>query len=121
MILRQYAPILLDPMRVGEIDGRAVYLTADLGPVGDQVPSLGTVTVTISRQDGFAIGAGDLILAGSDWPISLDPTGLIVTIGLNAQTGSAGVSYLLTLTVDRTMQNRLFIRDLTLAVLPLMG
>ena len=116
-----FPPILLDPIRAGEIDGRYVDLTSDLGAVGDSVPAIGNVTVGIIRRDGFPMTASDLALAGSDWPNSINSAGLIVTIGLNAPATAAGIGYLLTLTVNKTLQSRLYIRDLTIDVLASMG
>lgn len=116
-----FPPILLDPIRAGEIDGRYVDMTSDLGAVGDSVSSIGTVTIGIIRRDGFPITASDLALAGSDWPNAINSTGLIVTIGLNAPATAAGIGYLLTLTVNKTLQSRLYIRDLTIDVLASMG
>ena len=114
----RFAPVMLPPMRAGEIDGRYIDFTADLGPVGDQIVSINDVTIDILRRDGFPMTASDLALAGPDWPNTLDATHLVVTIGLTAPTAA---SYKLTLTVNKTMQGRLFIRDLTLDVLAAMG
>lgn len=124
-------PILLAPIRAGEIDSRFVDLTNDLGAAGDQIhpgtpnpggaPILLTVSIGFIRNDGFPTTSGDLTLAGRDWPITLDPTGLVLTIGLNAPVTAAGVSYRLVLTVNKTMQGRLFIRDMTIDVLASMG
>lgn len=115
-------PLDLPPIRAGEIDGRYVDFTSDLGPPGDQIPSLGVVSVAIVRTDGFpSVPGTDLMLAGSDWPNTLDPTQLILTIGLNAPSASAGSTYQVTITVNKTLQGRLFIRDLMIDVLALMG
>lgn len=117
----QFAPVVLDPIRAGEIDGRAIDLTADLGAVGDQVVSIDTIGIGIARRDGFPMNGGDLVLAGSAWPNSLDATGLVLTIGLAPPAEAAGIGYMLTLTVAKTAQQRLFIRDLWIDVLAAMG
>jgi len=114
-------PILLNPIRAGEIDGRFVDLTNDLGAAGDKISDLSTVSVGFVRHDGFPATTNDLGSAGVDWPNTLDPTGLILTIGLSAPSTAAGVNYGIVLTVDKTLQGRLFIRDLTIDVLATMG
>ncbi|HEY4153520.1 MAG TPA: hypothetical protein VGM38_09385 [Pseudolysinimonas sp.] len=118
---RQYMPVTLPAIRAGEIDGRYIDLTSDLGAVGDYIPSLSNVSIAIIRRDGFPMTSDDLALAGSDWPNTLDATGLIVTIGLAPPAAAAGVGYQLTLTVNKTLQSRLFIRDLDINVLAAMG
>lgn len=118
---RQSMPIELPAIRAGEIDGRYINLTADLGAVEDSIPSLNVVSIAITRRDGFAMTVDDLALAGSSWPNTLDATGLILTIGLAPPATAAGSSYRLTLTVNKTLQSRLFIRDLTIDVLAEMG
>ena len=114
-------PILLSPIRAGEIDGRFVDLTNDLGAAGDKITDISTVSIGFVRKDGFPTTSDDLTLAGSDWPNTIDATGLVLTIGLNAPTTAAGVSYGVVLTVNKTLQGRLFIRDLTIGVLASMG
>jgi hypothetical protein len=127
MIRRQpFPPVPLEPIRAGEIDGRSIDVGADLGPIGDSIPSIDVVSIDIKRRDGFPMSAYDLVLAGPDWPMTLDDTGLIVTIGLKAPVVTAGYpwsgrGYQLTLTVNKTMQSRLFIRDLYIDVLACMG
>lgn len=108
-------------MHAGEIDGRYVDATLDLGPAGDAIPSPSALAVTISRLDGKPMTADDLALAGSEWPICLDATGLIPSIGFNAPAASAGRSYKITLTVTKTVQGRLWIRDVLMSVMPVMG
>ncbi|MDE2470146.1 MAG: hypothetical protein KGL35_15715 [Bradyrhizobium sp.] len=108
-------------MRAGEIDGRYMNCTPDLGPFGDTFPSASVLSYVITRQDGEAVTANDLQQAGASWPNTLDATKLIPTIGLNAPAGAAGVSYQITLTANLTTQNRLFIRDFYIEVVPLLG
>jgi hypothetical protein len=115
------APVILPAIRAGEIDGRFIDLTSDLGAVGDQITSINTVSFTIIRRDGFPLASDDLVLAGSDWPNTLDDTHLIVTIGLAPPATAGGRRYQLTMTVNKTMQARLFIRDLWIDVLTAMG
>ena len=117
----QPAPILMPPIRAGEIDSRFVDLTADLGSAGDAIPNIGTVSIAFTRRDGFPVTGNDLGLAGSAWPNTLDATGLILTLGLLAPEAAAGISYGLSVTVDKTAQGRLFIRDMIIDVLASMG
>ena len=116
-------PIFLSPIRAGEIDGRSINFANDLGAAGDFISDISTVSVGFVRRDGFPIVAGeDLELAGNqDWPNTIDPTGLILTIGLNALMGASGLSYGLTVVVSKTAQQRLFIRDAIINVLAVMG
>lgn len=116
-----FPPIILDPIRAGEIDGRFVDLTTDLGAAADRIVSIADVTVGIIRRDGFPVTSNDMALAGLQWPNAIDDTGLIVTIGLQAPGAAAGIGYLLTITVNKTLQSRLYIRDLSIDVLALMG
>lgn len=114
-------PILLPAIRAGEIDSRFVDLTADLGSAGDMIPSLSVVSIGFSRRDGFPITDNDLGLANKSWPNTLDPTGLILTIGLLAPSSAAGISYGMSVTINQTMQGRIFIRDMIIDVLASMG
>ena len=117
----QSPPIQLPSIRAGEIDGRYIDLTNDLGAVEDRITTLDTVTITILRRDGFAMTADDLALAGADWPNTLDSSGLILTLGLKPPAASALTQYRLTITVDKTLQARLFVRDVWIDVLAAMG
>ena len=116
-----YAPVPIPPLRAGEIDGRYIDVSTDLGVVGDKVVTIETVTIAISRADGEPLTDDDLHVAGSDWPNSLDATGQRITVGFHAPPLSAGVPYWVTLVVDKTFQERLYIRDLTMTILPVMG
>lgn len=116
-----YAPVAIPPLRAGEIDGRYIDTSSDLGVVGDRVINIDTVTIAINRADGEPLTDDDLHVAGSDWPNQLDGSGQLITIGFHAPPGSAGVPYWVTLVVDKTFQERLYIRDLTMTVLPVMG
>ena len=115
------APVWLPAIRAGELDGRYINTTPDLGCYGDIIPSVDTITIAITRQDGRPITSNDLQLAGGIWPITLDDTSLIVTIGFTAPLLAAGVTYKLVLTVNRTAQRRLFIRDLLMEVAAALG
>jgi len=119
----QTAPILLPAIRAGELDGRFINFTADLGAAGDWIADLRNVNVIVSRRDGFPITDGvDLHVAGpTSWPNTLDPTGLILTIGLQAPGACAGVGYILTVVVSTTAAGRIFVRDATIDVLAHMG
>jgi hypothetical protein len=115
-------PVWLPPMRAGEIDGRFIDATQDLGMINDYVPGLAALTVSITREDGTALDPiNDLQSAGGAWPDQLDPTGLIITLGLNAPSGAAGQTYWITITVDTTAQGRIWIRDLIMTVAAQMG
>lgn len=121
MKLWRPAPIMLPPIRAGEIDGRFIDLTNDLGAAGDSITSIDTVSFIITRRDGFSLTGDDLGLAGGSWPNAIDSTGLVVTVGLAPPFTSAGMSYGLAIMVNLTAQGRLFIRDLTIDVLASMG
>jgi hypothetical protein len=114
-------PVWLPPIRAGETDGRFIDTTLDLGAVGDSIPSLANVSVDIARYDGTPLGAGDLAEAGSAWPNTLDTTNLILTVGLIAPAAAAGVTYWITITVNPTAQDRVWIRDLIITVAAQMG
>lgn len=114
-------PTELPAMRAGELDGRYMDCSPALTPVGDLITDLSTVTVTVTRRDCQEMGVNDLQPAGGAWENALDPTGMIVTMGWSAPPGSAGVTYLLTLQASPTKEGRVFIRDWTMSILPLMG
>jgi hypothetical protein len=114
-------PVELPAMRAGETDGRFMDCSPALAPVGDIITDLSTVSVTVTRQDSQTMGANDLQPAGGAWESALDSTGMVVTLGWIAPVSSAGVTYLLTLSVNTTREGRVFIRDWIMSVLPLMG
>jgi len=116
-----YAPVPIPPLRAGEIDGRYIDVSSDLGSVGDKVTDIATVTIGVNRADGEALSEDDLHVAGSDWPNSIDASGMVITVGFHAPAGSAGVPYWVTLTVNKTALDRLYIRDLTMVVAPVLG
>ena len=70
--------------------------------------------------NGAPLSANDLQAAGSAWPNTLDSTGLIPTFGFTAP-AAAGSSYLLTLTVNKTTNGRLFIRNSVIFVAAALG
>lgn len=115
------APVWLPALRAGELDGRYIDASADIGVYGDFFPSIDVISVVINRQDKRPMTVSDLQLAGGIWPLSLDDTGLILTIGFNAPAGAAGITYELVLTANRTAQGRLFIRDLLIEVSSRLG
>lgn len=117
---RQTLPVVLPPIRAGEVDGRFVDFTNDLGAVGDQI-ILPNTTITIYRRDGFPMSGADLALAGQQWPNSVDPANQILTIGLAPPSTAANIGYRLVVTIDKTLQGRLFIRDLWVDVLAVLG
>lgn len=114
-------PVCMPPLRAGEVDGRYIDASTDLGIVGDKITSIATVAIGIYRADGTAITGNDLRLAGASWPNTLDDRGLRVTVGFYAPPASAGVPYWLTFTVNETLQGRLYIRDLTMTITPVLG
>lgn len=114
-------PTELPAMRVGELDGRYMDCSPALAPVGDIITDLSTITVVVTRRDGRAMGVGDIQPAGGAWPPTLDLNKMVVTMGWLAPPGSAGVTYLLTMTVTPTFQGRTFIRDWFMSVVPLLG
>ena len=114
-------PTELPAMRAGEIDGRYMDCGPALLPVGDFIPSISNVTVTVTRRDGNTLTSADLQPAGAAWQPTLSANGLIVTWGWYAPPTSAGVAYLLTLEANPTQEGRTFIRDWLMSVLPLLG
>ena len=116
-----YDPIPIPPLRAGEVDGRYIDLSADLGTIGDSVPGLINISFGIARMDGIAMTSHDLQLAGSSWPNSLDPTGLIIDVGLFAPAASASIPYWVTLQVYKTYMGRIYLRDLTMTPAAAMG
>lgn len=114
-------PRWLPPIGAGEIDGRYMNCTPDLGPFRDTFPSNSVLSYVITNMNGQPITASDLQQAGSAWPNTLDPTQLIPTIGLNAPAAAAGNSYQITLTANKTTQGRLFIRGFYIEVVPILG
>ena len=116
-----YNPVPIPPLRAGETDGRYIDVSTDLGVVGDSIPDITAVSIGIFRADNEPMTSADLKLAGSNWPNSLDPSGLRITVGFTAPQGSASVPYWVTLTVNTTYQGRLYIRDLTMTVAPVLG
>jgi hypothetical protein len=113
-------PTELPAMREGELDGRYMDCTLALAPVSDTFAGVGAVSIAVTRQDGIAMGPTDLASAGGAWLPTLDATGCIFTTGWIATVGSAGVTYILTLTASTT-QGRTFIRDWSMSVVPLLG
>ena len=116
-----WPPVPMPAMRAGETDGRYVDTTYDLGAAGDAIPSVAAVEIIIARADNIATDASDLQLAGDAWQNTLDPTGLILTIGLIAPPTAAGRLYYLTIKVAKTVAGRVYIRDVSLAVTALLG
>jgi hypothetical protein len=116
-----YSPVPIPPLRAGEIDGRYIDTSTDLGVVGDKIIDISTVRIAINRADGEIMTAGDLRLAGNNWPNTLDSTGFVITVGFDAPPDSASVPYWVTLTINQTYLGRLYIRDLTMTVAPILG
>ncbi len=113
-------PTAMPPMRAGEVDGRYMDCSPTLLPISDLFTSINTITITVTRCDGVAIGANDLQVNTSIAPV-LDPTGMIVTFWYNAPIANAGADYILTLTANPTFEGRTFVRDWTMSIVPLLG
>jgi len=113
--------VCIPPLRAGEVDGRYIDASTDLGIVHDKITDIATVAIGIYRADGAPVTGNDLRLAGASWPNTLDATGLRVTVGFYAPPGSANVPYWITFTVNQTLQGRLYIRDLHMQVTPILG
>lgn len=107
-------------LRAGETDGRFVDCTLDLGAAGDRFTTIGSITLTITRQNDIPVDSTDLQSAGSAYPDSLDSTGLIPTFGLTAPLTAARRSYKITLSA-LTQEGRTFVRDCYISVAPAMG
>ena len=102
-ILRQYSP-----WRVGDQRPRSGSFATDLGT--DTIT--GTPTVTITRQDGVTMGAGDLAIIGQP---TVDTTKQIVT-AVFAQ-GAPAVVYIVTFAIVTTAGND-WTRDVLFPVVP---
>lgn len=121
-IIQSYPPPTeLPAMRAGETDGRYMDCSPALAPVGDIITDVSTVSVAVSRRDCKLMTVNDLQSASGTWDTTIDTTGQVVTMGWMAPLASAGVTYLLTLTINPTHEGRIFVRDWFMAVLPLMG
>jgi hypothetical protein len=110
-------PTELPAMRAGETDGRYLDCTPALAPVGDFFA--GIPALTIRRTDGAPMTSADLASAGpAAWPDTLDAGRRIPTYGFIA--GTVTATYLLRIT-GTTDQQRSFIRDWRMSVLPELG
>ena len=114
-------PPWLPPIRAGEIDGRYVNCTPDLGAFNDVIPSISVVTLNIIRTDGRPLDSTDLQQAGVSWPNTVDDTGLIITFGFMVPLTNPGRTYQLTFTVNKTAQGRVFVRDVMIQATPKLG
>lgn len=103
-------------MRAGELDGRYLDCTPALAPVGDSFTTI--PELTIRHIDGTDMMAGDLTSAGAGWPDTIDATNRIPTYGFLA--GTTVATYLMRITAT-TVQNRTFVRDWRMSVLPELG
>lgn len=110
-------PTELPPMHEGETDARYMDCTPALAPVGDGFLSIGSVVVTLAREDGAALTGVDLVAAPLAWPSTLDDTARIVTLGWRAPPGSGGATYLLFLTAP-TREGRTFVRTWVMSIIP---
>lgn len=115
------APVQLPSMQAGETDSRYMDCTPDLGPVSDTFPNIGACSVVVTRADGNALTENDLSVSPSGYPAYLDSTGLIPTFWYQAPLLAAGVDYVLTLTVNKTTQQRIFKRTFLLDVVAQLG
>lgn len=113
-------PTPLPPMRAGETDGRYMDCSPALAPVADNFGDIVDVSIAVTRVDGAPMTATDLQPDMTVGP-SLDPTGMIATFWWIAPPGNVGVDYILTLTANPTANGRVFERDWTISIVPLLG
>lgn len=113
-------PTPLPPMRAGETDGRYMDCSPALAPVGDNFGNILDVTIAITRADAMPMTATDLQPNPAIGP-SLDTSGMIATFWWIAPVGNTGVDYILTLTANPTVNDRLFVRDWSMSIVPLLG
>jgi hypothetical protein len=114
-------PPWLPPIRAGDLDGRYINCTPDLGAYGDVIPAIQDVSYVIVRQDGRPLDATDIASAGNAWPDTIDTTGLILTLGFKVPLTNPGRVYQITFTVNKTAQGRVFVRDVMIQVTPKLG
>lgn len=119
---------IVGPVRDGEGSvARTINFTPDLGASDGpgRIPSLADVTVTITRQDGQAIGASDVSLIPAQF--GLDATGMLLTLwfevppDLPYTTGASQIVYVVTITVVPTASGQDFRRDGLLTAVALLG
>jgi len=120
-MLTNPTPVALPSIRSGETDGRYIDCTPDLGPLGDYIPNVNVVSLAMAREDGQPLGPLDLQPAGSQWPTTLDETGLVITFGFIAPANAPDAVYELTLKVNTTNSGRVFIRDFVIAMVSALG
>jgi hypothetical protein len=113
-------PTSLPPMRAGETDGRYMDCSPALAPVDDSFINILDVTITVTRADTTPMTDTDLQPDPVVGP-SLDPTGMIATFWWIAPVGNTGADYILTLTCNQTVGGRLFVRDWSMSIVPLLG
>jgi len=114
-------PPWMPPIRAGDTDGRYVNCALELGPLQDVIPSIRDVSYVIVRQDGRPLDASDITSAGTSWPDTVDDTGLIITFGFKVPPTNPGRVYQITLTVNKTAQGRIYVRDVMIQVTPKLG
>jgi hypothetical protein len=112
-------PTPLPPMRAGEIDGRYMDCSPALAPVADNFSDILDITITVTRVDTLAMTLTDLQPYVTIGP-TLDATGMIATFWWTAPTTNVGTDYLLMLSA-MTTGGRMFIRDWSMSILPLLG
>lgn len=113
-------PTQLPPMRAGETDGRYMDCSPALAPVVDNFGNILDVTITVTRVDAMPMTLTDL-QPDPAVGASLDPTGMIATFWWIAPADNPGVDYILTLTANQTVGGRLFVRDWSMSIVPLLG
>ena len=112
-------PTPLPPMRAGEIDGRYMDSSPALAPLADNFGDILDITITVTRVDALPMTLTDLQPYVAIGP-TLDATGTIATFWWTAPIANVGTDYFLMLSA-MTTGGRLFIRDWSMSILPLLG
>lgn len=99
-------------MQPNEQDARFLDFTEAFLVSGDTIPSAASVSTQIARKDGFPLATDDLTVQY----VTLDETGLIVTVWLYAPPISAGNLYRVSVIINTTSQEKLIIRNVFLRV-----
>lgn len=104
-------------MNPNENDARYLDYTLHFSLSGDTIPSRDAIATQVARKDGFPLATDDLNVQF----VTLDDTGLIVTVWIFAPPASAGNLYRISVIVNPTMQKKTLIRNVFLQVAPWHG
>ena len=99
-------PVCMPPLRAGEVDGRYIDASTDLGIVGDKITSIATVAIGIYRADGTAVTGNDLRLAGASLAEHAGRPGLARHGRVLCAAGVRGRAVLADLHGQRNLQGR---------------